>query len=96
MNMESLGKMKTCTVTNWIDDHFNELERRVPDLTRFLLEDVLETIYIEDELERVQFHQRIYDPELTPEGVSDLFREMNERLAPVRDQYAPRQRDLTE
>ena len=96
MNTGSLGKMKMSTVTDWIDDHFDQLEERVPESTRFLLEGLLETVHMESEQETVHFLHRIFDPDLTPQGVSDLFRELNDRRVPVRDQYAPRQRDLNE
>ena len=94
MSTEFLVRMKMFRMSDWIDDHFDELERRVPARTRFLLEDTLDDIYIEDEMEIHHFMCRIFDPDLTPEGVTDLFRELNDRRAPVRDQYAPRQKDL--
>lgn len=84
------------TVTDWIDEHFDQLEERVPDSTRFSLEDLLDQVMIESEMERLHFISQIYDPDLTPEGVTELFRQLNDIRVPVRDQYAPRQKDLTE
>ena len=93
--MESLVRMKMSTVTDWIDDVFEEMER-VPDGIRFHLEDLLDQVYIEDNLDHMQFIQKIWCPDLTQDDVTELFRQLDERRVPVRDQYAPRQRDLTE
>ena len=82
------------TDPDWIDDIFEELEDRVPEGIRFHLDELLDQIYIEDERDFMSLLQRIYDPALTSEEVTDLFRELNDRRVPVRDQYAPRQKDL--
>ena len=82
------------TDPDWIDDIFEEMEDRVPEGIRFHLDELLDQIYIEDERDFMSLLQRIYDPALTSEEVTDLFRELNDRRVPVRDQYAPRQKDL--
>ena len=82
------------TDPDWIDDIFEELEDRVPEGIRFHLDELLDQIYVEDERDFMSLLQRIYDPALTSEEVTDLFRELNDRRVPVRDQYAPRQKDL--
>ena len=84
------------TETDWIDDIFEELEDRVPDGIRFRLDELLEQICTEDERDFMSLLQRIYAPDLTSQKVTDLFRELNDRRVPVRDQYAPRQKDLSE
>ena len=94
MNMESLEKTRMSTDPDWIDDIFEELEDRVPEGIRFRLDELLDQIYVEDEMDFMSLLQRIYDPALTSEEVTDLFRELNDRRVPVRDQYAPRQKDL--
>lgn len=96
MNMESLEKTRMSTDPDWIDDIFEELEDRVPEGIRFRLDELLDQIYIEDERDFLHLLQRIYSPDLTSQGVTDLFRELNDRRVPVRDQYAPRQKDLAE
>ena len=79
---------------DWIEDLFEELER-IPDGVRFSLEELMEQVYIESELEEMHFMQLIWDEDLDQEGVDELYRRLNERRVPVRDQYAPRQRDLS-
>ena len=94
MNMVSLEKMRMSTETDWIEDVFDELEDRVPEGIRFRLDELLEQIYCEDERDFLHLLQRIYCPDLTSQGVTDLFRELNDRRVPIRDQYAPTQRDV--
>ena len=90
-----LEKMRMSIGIDWIEDLFEELER-IPDGVRFSLEDLLEQVYIEDEFEHVYFIQMIYDEALDQEGVDELYRRLNDRRVPVRDQYAPRQKDLSQ
>ena len=88
--MVYLEKMRMSTETDWIEDIFEELER-IPDGVRFSLEEFMEQVYIEDELEELHFWQLIWDEDLDQEGVDELYRRLNERSIPVRDQYAPSQ-----
>ena len=83
-------------MTDWIEEVFDQLEDKVPDDIRFRLDDLLDQVFLEDERDFMSFLQRIYDPDLTSSDVKDLFRELNDRRVPVRDQYAPRQKDLTQ
>lgn len=79
---------------DWIDEVFDELDGRVVnEATRFRLEDLLETAYIEDGEERA-FINRIHAEDLTNEGVTQLFRELLERQPRTPDKYAPSQTEL--
>jgi|TARA_R110002167_G_scaffold339409_1_gene547133 hypothetical protein len=84
-----------CTETDWVDDLFDEMER-MPNGVRFVLWELMEQVYIEDEMEEVDFIQRIWDEDLDQDGVAELFRRLNERRVPVRDQYAPSQRAVAD
>jgi hypothetical protein len=94
--MESLERMRMSTETDWIEDIFEELEDRVPDGIRFRLDELLDQVYCEDERDFLHLLQRIFDPDLTEDGVTELFRELNDRRVPVRDQYAPTQKDVAD
>lgn len=86
--------MRTSTVGDWIDDVFEELDGRVVDVaTRWRLEDLLETAFIEGDADQ-QFMARIYSDELTQDDVIDLFRELSEYQPRIPDQYAPSQTQL--
>jgi hypothetical protein len=78
-------------MTDWIDDVFEELDGRVVEMaTRYRLDDLLETAYTEGH-DHDEFLRKIYSEELTQDGVTELFRQLNERQPLVRDMYAPNQ-----
>ena len=79
---------------DWIDDVSDELDGRVVDeATRYRLEDLCETAMMEDGEERA-FMDRIHADDLTREGVTELFRQLNDRQPRTPEKYAPSQTEL--
>ena len=83
-------------MADWIDSIFDELDGRVVDeATRFRLEDLLETAKTEGR-EYDDYVLRINAHTLTHEGVTDLFRELNQLQLRTPELYAPSQTDLAQ
>jgi len=61
---------------------------------RWKLEEMLESVYIEGDMEEQYFLSLIWDAALDQKGIDDIYRRLNERRVPVRDQYAPSQKSL--
>ena len=81
-------------MADWIDSIFDELDGRVVDeATRFRLEDLLETAKTEGR-EYDDYVLRIHAHTLTHEGVTDLFRELNQLQLRTPELYAPSQTEL--
>jgi len=81
-------------MADWIDSIFDELGGRVVDeATRFRLEDLLETAKTEGR-EYDDYVLRINAHTLTHEGVTDLFRELNQLQLRTPELYAPSQTEL--